>query len=155
MHQQEIFRNTNDLNDNDFRIVITKTLIDIEKYLIPYGKTLYDFSITRPDYSLIEDFQQSNMIMEELNYDSIELQNFLANGEEQKYDDIGEDIIKLDNTMILDNGILELLISTIFPNLDSNYQDTINYINYIKNRAILTTRNEDVDDINSQIRGVP
>ncbi|GBC41884.2 helitron helicase-like protein [Rhizophagus irregularis DAOM 181602=DAOM 197198] len=46
--------------------------IYIEKYLIPYGKTLYDFSITRPDYSLIEDFQQSDMIMEELNYDSTE-----------------------------------------------------------------------------------
>ncbi|CAB4438023.1 unnamed protein product [Rhizophagus irregularis] len=79
MHQQKIFRDTDDLTDNDFRIVITKTLIDIEKYLIPYGKTLYDFSITRPDYSLIEDFQQPNMIMEELNYDSTELQNFLAN----------------------------------------------------------------------------
>ncbi|CAB5293804.1 unnamed protein product [Rhizophagus irregularis] len=46
--------------------------IYIEKYLIPYGKTLYDFFITRPDYSLIEDFQQSDMIMEELNYDSTE-----------------------------------------------------------------------------------
>jgi ATP-dependent exoDNAse (exonuclease V) alpha subunit len=53
--------------------------------------------------------------------------------------------------MILSDGKLESLISKIFPNLDSNYQDTANFINYIKNRAILTTRNEDVDDINSQI----
>src|SRR5688572_22224921 len=53
--------------------------------------------------------------------------------------------------MILDDGMLESLIPKIFPNLNDESQNEANYINYIKNRAILTTRNEDVDDINEKI----
>jgi len=53
--------------------------------------------------------------------------------------------------MILDNDKLESLISKVFYNLDNNYNNNENYINYIKDRAILTIRNEDVDDINEQI----
>ncbi len=53
--------------------------------------------------------------------------------------------------MILDNDKLESLISKVFYNLDNNYNNNENYINYIKNRAILTIRNEDIDNINEQI----
>jgi ATP-dependent DNA helicase PIF1 len=43
----------------------------------------------------------------------------------------------------------------VFPNLDNNYNVNINnYIDYIKERAILTTRNEDVDDINTKILNI-
>jgi ATP-dependent DNA helicase PIF1 len=75
----------------------------------------------------------------------------IGQGEEQTYDDIGEDVVKLDDSMVLEDATLESLISTIFPNLDSNYNDMANYIDYIKKRAILTTRNEQVDDINAKI----
>ena len=79
----------------------------------------------------------------------------IGQGEEQTYEDIGEDVVKLDNSMILNNGILESLISKVFPDLDNNYNnENINYIDYIKNRAILTTRNEDVDDINTKILNI-
>ncbi len=53
--------------------------------------------------------------------------------------------------MILDNDNLESLISKVFYNLDNNYNNNKNYINYIKDRAILTIRNEDIDNINEQI----
>src|SRR6266542_4378095 len=51
----------------------------------------------------------------------------------------------------MNNDKLESLISKVFYNLDNNYNNNENYINYIKNRAILIIRNEDVDDINEQI----
>ncbi len=361
--QQEQLKNTKDLSDNDYEIVFAKTLADIERYLIPYDKTLSDFSIIRPKYHLIkEDFEQRNLIMEELNYNTDELKSiltkenllnsdqkiiyhtiikalndeidqkvffvdgpggygktflfnmilakvrldgkiaiavassgiaallldggrtahsrfkiplkltetsllninqqsdlaelikqtkliiwdeapmahrftfeavnrsfrditqidkpfggiiFIMGGDfrqilpvviretrgqiidacikssdlwkyvnvmrltvnmriqqQQDYEqqefvnyllqigegkkellnsDIGEDIVKLQDDMILDNDKLESLISKVFYNLDNNYNNNENYINYIKDRAILTIRNEDVDDINEQI----
>jgi len=39
--------------------------------------------------------------------------------------------------MIFDDNKLELLISKIFYNLENNYNNNENYINYIKDRAIL------------------
>jgi ATP-dependent DNA helicase PIF1 len=56
--------------------------------------------------------------------------------------------------MVLDSNEIESLISKTFYNLDANYNDQSNYIDYIKNRAILTTKNEDVDDINEQINNI-
>ncbi len=53
--------------------------------------------------------------------------------------------------MILDNDKLELLISKVFYNLDNNYNNNENYINYIKDRVILIIRNENVDNINEHI----
>src|SRR6266511_6267769 len=53
--------------------------------------------------------------------------------------------------MILDNDKIKSLISKVFYKLDNNYNNNENYINYIKEIAILTIRNEDVDDINEQI----
>ena len=72
MFEKVKHKNTN-LADKDLQIPLTKTLIDIEKYLIPYGMTLSNFNILRPNYSIIQDFQQSNLIMEELNYNSTEI----------------------------------------------------------------------------------
>ena len=43
------------------------------------------------------------------------------------------------------------MITEIFGNINDNYKDIANYIDYIKDRAILSTKNEDVDDINKQI----
>ena len=55
-------------------------MANIEKYLSSYGKTLADFNITRPDYSLIEDdeFQQQTLFTEETNYDQNEMNALLA-----------------------------------------------------------------------------
>jgi len=77
----------------------------------------------------------------------------IGEGKEKVYEDIGEDIIKLQNEIIFDDedDTIELLISKIFHNLDNNYQDKTNYADYIKSRAILTPKNEDVDSINEQI----
>src|SRR5262249_21080096 len=67
-----------DLTRDEYAIVISKGLADIERYLAPYGKTLLDFSITRPDYSLLEAEQNfGNLIAEELNYNINSLNNIL------------------------------------------------------------------------------
>jgi len=70
-----------DINDYNWKIIRTKTLANIEKYLLPYGKTLADFNITRPDYTLIEnenEFQQQTLIREETNYDQDEMKTLLT-----------------------------------------------------------------------------
>ena len=56
-HKKKRIVGTIELNDNDYNWIIIKnqTLANIEKYLLPYGKTLADFNIIRPNYSLIED----------------------------------------------------------------------------------------------------
>ncbi len=94
-------------------------------------------------------------IQQQQDYEQQEFVNYLLQIGEGKKEllnsDIGEDIVKLQDDMILDNDKLESLISKVFYNLDNNYNNNENYINYIKDRAILTIRNEDVDDINEQI----
>jgi ATP-dependent DNA helicase PIF1 len=76
-HKQQQLNESN-LSDNDHAIITAKTLADIEKYLIPYGKTLSDFSIMSPDYSLIDNFVQTDLIAEETNYDVDKLQEILS-----------------------------------------------------------------------------
>ena len=65
----------------------------------------------------------------------------------------GEDIVKLpDDMRIINDENSILLISTIFNELENKFKDSDNdYMNYIKDRAILTTKNEVVDSINEQI----
>src|SRR6266540_413262 len=96
-----------------------------------------------------------NMRIQQQDYEQQEFVNYLLQIGEGKKEllnpDIGEDIVKLQDDIILDNDKLESLISKVFYNLDNNYNNNENYINYIKDRAILTIRNEDVDDINEQI----
>ena len=75
----------------------------------------------------------------------------IGEGKELVYPEIGEDIIKLQDDITLNNENVDSLITEIFGNINDNYKDTANYIDYIKDRAILSTKNEDVDDINKQI----
>jgi ATP-dependent DNA helicase PIF1 len=68
------------------------------------------------------------------------------------YPNIGEDIIKLHDEMVLNDDKIESLITKIFVNLKTTYdENNEDYINYIRDRAILTTKNEEVDNINEQI----
>ena len=46
--------NSENLTDDDYAIFISQALRDIENYLIPYDKTLKDFSLPEPVYSLLE-----------------------------------------------------------------------------------------------------
>ncbi len=94
-------------------------------------------------------------IQQQQDYEQQEFVNYLLQIDKRKKEllnpDIGEDIVKLQDDMIFNNNKLESLISKVFYNLDNNYNNNKNYINYIKNRAILTIRNENIDDINEQI----
>ena len=67
------------------------------------------------------------------------------------YPELGEDIFRLQNDMIFNDEKIESLISEIFYNINDNFNDYGNYINYIKDRAIFTVKNDDVDNINEQI----
>jgi ATP-dependent DNA helicase PIF1 len=67
--------------------------------------------------------------------------------EEQVYNDIGEDIIRLPDDIIFDNENIDELISSIFYNINLNYKDK----NYIRDRVILTTKNMDVEEINQKV----
>src|ERR1700752_2203757 len=58
-----------------------------------------------------------------------------------------ENIIKLPDYMALDSENLDDLISEVFDDINTNYQDP----DYIQKRAILTTKNSDVELINNHI----
>jgi len=75
----------------------------------------------------------------------------IGEGKEATHSYIGEDIIRLDDDMVFNEETIDLLVSNIFDNIDNNYLNNEDYVNYIKNRAILTLKNDDVDDINEQI----
>src|SRR5438874_2392999 len=60
-------------------------------------------------------------------------------------------MVKLDNDIILDNENVNSLIYEIFGNINVYDKDSDEYVNYIKDRAIFSTKNEDIDDINEQI----
>ena len=77
-HQQKRLRQDQQLSDNDWDIIVAKTLIAIEKYLLPYEKSLSDYSIPSPDYSLVENAKKNDLITQESNYDSDELEELLA-----------------------------------------------------------------------------
>ena len=91
---QERFLNRPLSLDQDFVIPVNKTLMDIEKYLIPYGKTLNDFDIVRPDYALLN-IEQSNLLLEELNYDPTEIIDLLS-----KEDQLNDGQMNIYNTVI-------------------------------------------------------
>ena len=75
----------------------------------------------------------------------------IGKGKEATHSYIGEDIIRLDDDMVFNEETIDLLVSNIFDNIDNNYLNNENYVDYIKNRAILTLKNDDVDDINEKI----
>ena len=64
---------------------------------------------------------------------------------------IDEDVMKLpDDIMMIDGKNPELLIFMVFNDIENKFSkdENNNYINYIKDRAILRTKNKDVNDIN-------
>ena len=75
----------------------------------------------------------------------------IGEGKEATHSYIGEDIIRLDDDMVFNEETIDLLVSNIFDNIDNNYLNNEDYVDYIKNRAILTLKNDDVDDINEKI----
>jgi len=75
----------------------------------------------------------------------------IGEGKELVHSNIGEDMVKLHNDIIVNNEEVESLIHETFGNIVNNFNNTANYVDYIKDRAILTTKNEDVDEINEQI----
>ncbi len=50
-----------------------------------------------------------------------------------------------------ENNTIVSFISKIFYNLNENYSNDQTYVDYIKDRAIFTLKNKDVDSINEQI----
>ena len=92
LHQQRnLDENNENLSDNDLSdedlpdeyvaIAVNKALVDIEKYLVFYGKKLEDYGIVPPKYELLEEVQEINLISEEMNYDINELNTFLTREE--------------------------------------------------------------------------
>ena len=85
--------------------------------------------------------------------DDVEQKNFvdfllqIGEGKISVDSDIGEDFIRLPDEIVVDSENLNDLISDVFNDINTNYQDS----DYIKQRAILSTRNDDVDDINEHI----
>ena len=75
----------------------------------------------------------------------------IGEGKEATHSYIGEDIIRLNDDMVFNEETIDLLVSNIFDNIDNNYLNNEDYVNYIKNRVILTLKNDDVDDINEKI----
>src|SRR6266498_4522682 len=72
----------------------------------------------------------------------------IGEGKETIHENIGEDIIQLLNKIIFnENDTIVSFISKIFYNLNENYSNDQTYIDYIKDKAILIPKNEDVDSI--------
>jgi len=108
IYQQKQIKENNDLIDDDYEIAKAKTLFDIEKYLIPYEKSLADYSLPVINYSLLneEQNQKSDLILEEMNYNIDELNNDLLTKEKLLNNDqkrIYYDIIKAVNNEISDS----------------------------------------------------
>ena len=104
-YQQQQLKNTENLSDSDYAIIVTKTLIDIEKYLLPYERCLEDYSIISPDYSLVDqdkEFEKSDLIMEELNYNFDDLKALLNQ----------ENLLNIDQKKIY-NSIIQTLENEI------------------------------------------
>ena len=53
--------------------------------------------------------------------------------------------------MMFNKETIDLLVLNIFDNVDNNYLNNENYVDYIKNRVILILKNDDIDDINEKI----
>ncbi|CAG8812182.1 20619_t:CDS:1, partial [Cetraspora pellucida] len=56
--KQKRLTEKNELTADEYRIIITKALIDIEKYLLYYKKHLTNYSFPAPDYSLVKDAEE-------------------------------------------------------------------------------------------------
>ncbi|CAG8810001.1 12857_t:CDS:1, partial [Cetraspora pellucida] len=56
--KQKRLTKKNELTADEYQVIITKTLIDIKKYLSYYKKHLTDYSFPASDYSLVEDTKE-------------------------------------------------------------------------------------------------
>ena len=87
---------SDDDSDEEYEIAISKILLDIEKYLIPYEKTLKNYGFPEINPLLLEkEFQRSNLILEETNYDPEELNDLL----------LKENLLNADQKIIYDSTI--------------------------------------------------
>ena len=59
--------------------------------------------------------------------------------------------MKLPDEMIINDESVDSLISEVFGDINEKYKSADNFVNYIKDRAILTSKNEDVDAINERV----
>ena len=75
----------------------------------------------------------------------------IGEGKETVHGEVGEDMVKLPDEMIINDESVDSLISKVFGDINEKYESAGNFVNYIKDRAILTSKNEDVDAINERV----
>ncbi|CAG8795685.1 8840_t:CDS:2, partial [Cetraspora pellucida] len=75
--KQKRFTEKNELTADEYRVIITKALIDIKKYLSYYEKHLIDYSFPVPDYSLVKDAKEYSIWDQEVDFDSNEINHTL------------------------------------------------------------------------------
>jgi hypothetical protein len=75
--KQKRLTGKNELTADEYRVIITKALIDIEKYLSYYEKHLTDYSFPASDYSLVEDAEEYSIWDQEIDFDSNEINHIL------------------------------------------------------------------------------
>ena len=66
----------------------------------------------------------------------------IGEGKELVHSNIGEDMVKLPSEMIINDESVDSLISEVFGDINEKYKSADNFVNYIKNRVILTSKNE-------------
>ena len=87
------------------------------------------------------------------NQENVEEKNFVdfllkvGEGKIEVDSDLGNDYIKLPDDIVFDKTTFNELISEIFKDINTKYQ-TNDYNDYIKDRVILSTKNNDVEEIN-------
>ena len=59
--------------------------------------------------------------------------------------------MKLPDEIIINDESIDSLISKVFGDINEKYKSAGNFVNYIKDRAMLTSKNEDVDAINEKV----
>ena len=88
--------------------------------------------------------------------ENVEEKNFvdfllkMGEGKIEVDSDLGDDYIKLPDDIVFDKTTFNELISEIFKDINTKYQ-TNDYNDYIKDRVILSTKNNDVEEINQQV----
>ncbi|KAK1362271.1 hypothetical protein POM88_046745 [Heracleum sosnowskyi] len=149
------------------------TLFEIETIMQKLGKSLKDIDgMPQPDPSLLRD-SGNRLLYEELNYDTTQLkvlheQSHAALNPSQKiaydaiiqsvekedgdgtlYDDADKELIQMppDICMNTDGDPMKAMVEAIYPSLLQNY----NNATYLKERAILTPKNEMVHELNDMI----
>jgi hypothetical protein len=69
----------------------------------------------------------------------------IGEGREKIEVDLGEDVIQLPHEMVVPGDKLDDLITLVYGNGPERFSD----VDFMRGRAILTTTNKDVDEINT------